>query len=89
MDERDVYLDMPAGPQVGQRRAIIHGNTPALKLLHEGGPVYFLFDLAEDPRELRDLAGDRKTLAPMMRAFDLKRASLHDVRVGSAPVAAR
>lgn len=80
MDERDIYLDIPAGPQVSQHRAIIHGPTPGLKLMHEGGPVFFLFDLGKDARELHDLAGDRKRLAPMMKAFQDKLASLHEVR---------
>ncbi len=51
VDERDVYIDMPAGPQVSQHRAFIHGDTPGLKLMAEGGPLYLLFDLS--PRSRR------------------------------------
>lgn len=75
-EERDIYLDMPAGPRVSQHRALIHGATPGLKLMHEGGPVYFLFDLAKDPGELHDLAGNRTMFGPVMQAFDAKLASL-------------
>jgi choline-sulfatase len=83
-DERDVYLDMPVGPQVREHRAIIHGPTPGLKLMYEGGPVFFLFDLGQDPNEFHDLAGDRKVLGPMMKALDAKVASLHQVHVTPA-----
>jgi choline-sulfatase len=87
-DERDIYLDIPAGPQVSQHRAIIHGPTPGLKLMHEGGPVFFLFDLSKDERELYDLAGDRKKLGPMMKVFSDKLASLHQVRAAALRTAA-
>jgi choline-sulfatase len=87
MDERDIYLDIPAGPQVRQHRAIIHGTTPGMKLMHEGGPVYFLFDLSKDERETSDLAGNRKTFLPMFAAFNDKLASLRQVRVISTTAA--
>jgi arylsulfatase A-like enzyme len=80
-EERDVYLDMPVGPQVHEHHAIIHGPTPGMKLLSEGGPVFFLFDLDKDAHEAKDLAGNRKLLAPMMKTFLEKKASVHEVRV--------
>ncbi len=84
VDERDVYIDMPAGPQVSQHRAFIHGDTPGLKLMAEGGPLYLLFDLARDPGELNDLSRDRALLAGMKSAYDDKAAGLHTIRVSPA-----
>jgi len=75
-EERDIYLDMPAGPRVSQHRALIHGATPGLKLMHEGGALYFVFDLSKDPGELQDLAGNRAMFAPLMQAFDDRLANL-------------
>ncbi len=88
-EERDIYLDMPVGPQVSEHRGIIHGPTPGMKLIWEGGPVYFLYDLAKDPHEARDLAGNRKVLAPVMRTFFDKLASLHQLRVTGPTSAVR
>jgi len=84
VDERDVYIDMPSGPQVSQHRAFIHGDTPGLKLMAEGGPVYLLFDLAHDPGELNDLSRDRAELARMKSAYEDKAAGLRTMRVNPA-----
>ena len=77
--ERDVYIDMPVGPYTGMRRAIIHGPTPGMKLIHFGGNNYSLFDLAADPGETTDLAGDKDRFAPVFAAFQAMRGSLHEV----------
>ncbi|HEY8040115.1 MAG TPA: hypothetical protein VIF15_09995, partial [Polyangiaceae bacterium] len=82
-------MDMPWGPQVSQHRAIIHGPTPGMKLLAEGGPVNLVFDLAKDPGELNDLSRDRAVLSRMMDAFDEKLSSLHEIHVDPAPYEAR
>jgi choline-sulfatase len=79
--ERDVYLDMPDGPFTHMRRAIIHGATPGMKLIHFGGRQYQLYDLATDPGEEEDLAGDPQKLAPMIRALQAKRAMLREIYV--------
>jgi arylsulfatase A-like enzyme len=79
-DERDVLLDMPWGTQVPQKRALLSGPSPGLKLLHEGGPIYLLYDLARDPGELNDIGNDRKALARMTALYEEKLASLHEVR---------
>ncbi len=90
MDECDIYCDMPAGPNVSQHRAIIHGTTPGMKLMSEGGPVFLLYDLARDPQELSDLSRrDRLGFAQMREAFDEKLASLHMIHVDPAPYEAR
>jgi arylsulfatase A-like enzyme len=79
--ERDILMDMPAGTQVSQHRAFIRGDTPGLKMMAEGGPLFFLFDLARDPGELNDLSRDRTTFAAMKAAYEEKAAELHPVRV--------
>jgi arylsulfatase A-like enzyme len=79
--ERDVYLDMPDGPYTRMRRGIIHGETPGMKLIHFGGRQYQLYDLAVDPAERDDLAGDPAKLGPMIEALQAKRAILKEVTV--------
>ncbi|MBV9948197.1 MAG: sulfatase-like hydrolase/transferase, partial [Myxococcales bacterium] len=79
--ERDVYFDMPDGPYTHMRRGIIHGPTPGLKLIHFGGQQYQLYDLATDPDEREDLAGDAAKLGPMIQALQAQRATLHEIYV--------
>jgi hypothetical protein len=75
---------------VSQHRAIIHGTTPGMKLMHEGGPVWHLYDLARDPQELSDLSRrDRLGFDEAREAFDDKLASLHMIHVDPAPYEAR
>jgi arylsulfatase A-like enzyme len=80
-EERDVYVDMPDGPYTHLRRAILHGPTPGMKLIHLGGRQYQLYDLARDPGEEEDLARDPARLGPMIDALQAKRATLHEVVV--------
>jgi arylsulfatase A-like enzyme len=90
MEERDIFIDMPAGPQVSMHRALIHGPTPGWKLLAEGSAWYLLFDLAHDPAEANDLAlRERAKFTEMRSAFDEKLATLHTIRVDPAPYQAR
>ena len=90
IDERDVFIDMPAGPQVSQHRAIIHGATPGMKLLAEGGPVNLLFDLSRDEGELEDLSRrNRPELYRMLDVFNEKHATLKEIHVNPAPYDAR
>ncbi len=79
--ERDVYIDMPIGPYTGMRRALIHGETPGKKLIQTGGNQYSLFDLAKDPGEKEDLAGDKAQLVPMQKAMQSLRAGLKEIEV--------
>jgi arylsulfatase A-like enzyme len=85
LEERDVLMDMPAGPQVAQRRALIHGTTPGMKLFHLGGWQYSLFDLSRDAAESADLARDKGALDPMIDAYQEKRASLREIYVEPDP----
>jgi hypothetical protein len=81
IDERDVFCDMPPGPRVSRHRALLHGPTPGMKLMAEGGPVFLVYDLAKDPGELNDLSRDRATLRRLLDAFDEKLSSLREMRV--------
>ncbi len=80
-EERDVFVDMPAGPYNGVRRAIITGPTPGMKLIHSGGNVYQLFDLKEDPAEKRDLSTDKEKMSPVLARMQAARARLQEVEV--------
>jgi arylsulfatase A-like enzyme len=80
-EERDVYIDMPAGPYNLPRRAFLHGETPGQKLIHFGAAVYQLFDLDGDPGERADLASDKAKLVPMVQAYQAFRAGLQEIDV--------
>ncbi|WP_394820659.1 sulfatase-like hydrolase/transferase [Pendulispora albinea] len=83
--ERDVYIDMPLGPYTGMRRAILHGPTPGMKLIHFGGNNYSLFDLAADPDEKDDLAQDKARFRPVYEAFQATRARMKEIDVKPEP----
>jgi choline-sulfatase len=86
VDERDVFLDMPSGPQVSQHRAFIHGPTPGMKLMVPGGGLYLLFDLNGDEAELEDLSRrDRPAFAGMVEDYQEKLSSLKEIRPNSGP----
>lgn len=80
-EERDVFVDMPAGPYNGIRRAVITGPSPGMKLINQGGATYQLFDLANDPREARDLSADKEKVAPVLERMQAIRARLKEVEV--------
>ena len=84
IEERDVLVDMPDGPHTRMRRALIRGANPGLKLIHSGGRQYQLYDLANDPGELVDLARDPEragSLVEMVDALAAKRATVSEVYV--------
>jgi arylsulfatase A-like enzyme len=85
LPERDVYIDMPAGPYNGARRAVISGPTPGMKLIHQGGSTYLLFDLAKDPKEAHDLSGDKDELTPMVQKLQAIRSRLKEIDVKRTP----
>ena len=77
--ERDVLVDMPAGPYNDARRALLSGDT---KLIVAGEARFDLFDLAADPAEADNLAGrDKPRLAAMKERYAALRARLREVRV--------
>ena len=78
-EERDVYVDMPAGPYNPAKRAIIFGPSPGVKLLHHGGNQYNLFDLAEDPGEKKDLSTDKPRLKEAIARMGALRGGLKEI----------
>ena len=80
-EERDVYVDMPAGPFNGLRRAVIYGPTPGMKLIHQGGFSYQLFDLANDPDEKKDLANDKEKREAAVAHMNAIRGRLKEIEV--------
>jgi arylsulfatase A-like enzyme len=85
IEERDVYIDMPPGPYNGPRRAVITGKTPGMKLIHQGGSTYLLFDLANDPKEAQNLATDKEKLEPVLQHMQQIRARLKEIEVKPDP----
>jgi arylsulfatase A-like enzyme len=79
LPERDVYIDMPQGPFNEMRRAHITGASPGTKLIDVAGRRFELYDLANDPDERENLAGDKARLAPFVDAFSQWRAQLHEL----------
>jgi choline-sulfatase len=80
-EERDVLIDMPPGPFTAMRHALIHGDTPGMKLIRLESGQYQLFDLASDPDEKEDLASDKEKLGEMIGLFQAKRATLKEIVV--------
>ncbi len=79
--ERDVYIDMPIGPYTGMRRALIHGDTPGVKLISFGN-AYQMFDLAKDPDEKQDLvSSDKPQFQDMLQRMKTLRSGLHEIDV--------
>ena len=74
--QREILADMPPGPFNEARRAYIRGD---MKLTVAGGVRYQLFDLATDPGEKKDLAGDKELLAEQRKHYDQFRARLREV----------
>jgi arylsulfatase A-like enzyme len=79
--ERDVYIDMPIGPNTLMRKAIITGKTPGMKLIYAGGKNYQLYDLAADPDEQKDLSQDGDTMKPVLEAFQAARSRVKEIDV--------
>jgi choline-sulfatase len=84
-EERDVYIDMPAGPYNGVKRAIITGPTPGMKLIHSGAYNYQLFDLSVDPDEKKDLSNDKEKLQAAIKAMNNVRGRLKEIEVKPNP----
>jgi arylsulfatase A-like enzyme len=84
-DERDVYIDMPPGPVVLMRRALIHGPTPGTKLFHRGANYYEMYDLAKDPEEGNDLMYDKARFREMLNALQEKRSRMKEIWVEPDP----
>ena len=79
LPERDVYIDMPEGPFNEMRRALITGRSPGAKVVDVGGRKFELYDLARDPDEQQNLAGDKAGTAPFVEAMQRFRGQLQEI----------
>lgn len=77
-EPRDIFIDMPAGPNNDERRCFIHGDR---KLTISNGVRYQLFDLASDPAEKNDLSENKDLLRANRALYDAFRTRLHEVFV--------
>lgn len=84
-EERDVFIDMPAGPYNTARRALVTGTTPGTKLIHFGGANYQLYDLATDPAEAHDLAADKTQRDAVVARMQALRGQLEEIEVKPSP----
>jgi arylsulfatase A-like enzyme len=79
--ERDVLVDMPAGPNNDERRAFIRGG----KKLYVAGSVRFtLFDLEKDPGE-KSALDDKALVAESRAAYQAFKSQLREVVVKPVP----
>jgi hypothetical protein len=68
---------MPAGPYNDARMAFIHKN---MKIVSSGGSRSEVYDLEQDPRELRNLSNTPEAKA-LESTFSLAKARLREVKV--------
>jgi hypothetical protein len=80
-EERDIFIDMPAGPFNDARRALVTGPSPGMKLIQKGPKLFELYDLASDPDETKNLAKDEARMREPMEHFEAIRASLKEIAV--------
>ncbi len=76
--QRDVYVDMPAGPYNELRRALIYGPSPGMKLISYRDERYELYDLATDPTEEHDLSSDSEKKHEALERLHGLRATLDE-----------
>jgi arylsulfatase A-like enzyme len=81
-EERDILVDMPAGPNNDERRAFIHEGR---KLYISNAVRFQLFDLEQDPGETNDLSGDKDLLTEMKSRYQDFRAGMREVIVRPVP----
>jgi arylsulfatase A-like enzyme len=79
--ERDVLVDMPAGPNNDERRALLRGG----KKLYVANSVRFtLFDLQNDPAE-KNASDDKALIADMKARYQAEKAQLREVAIKPVP----
>lgn len=76
--QRDVIVDMPAGPYNDARRSFIHGD---LKLTITNNATYELYDLAQDPAEAQNLWTKPEAKGDMADRYAAAKTRLREIRV--------
>jgi choline-sulfatase len=76
--QRDIIVDMPAGPYNDARRSFIHGD---LKLTISNNSGYELYDLAKDPAEAHNLWDKPEAKGDMADRYAAAKARLREIRV--------
>ncbi len=79
--ERQIFVDMSAGPNNAERQAYIHGN---LKLITSNGRPLGLYNLDSDPEEKHDLLDNEELKNTALAAFKALRRKLRVVRVAES-----
>jgi choline-sulfatase len=79
--EREILVDMPAGPHNDDRRAFIRGGK---KLSIAGSVRFTLFDLEQDPGE-KDASDDKTLIAEMKAQYRAYKSQLREVPVKAVP----
>ncbi len=77
-EERDILIDMPAGPYNDARRAFIHEG---LKLVISNGVARELYDLGKDPGEKRNLWKGTPEAKAIEPHYDAAISRLREIKV--------
>ncbi|HEX9295721.1 MAG TPA: sulfatase [Polyangiaceae bacterium] len=80
--ERDIFIDMPAGPHNDERRAFIRRGR---KLYISNAVRFQVFDLEDDPGEKNDRSDDKSLLSELRAQYEGFKATLREVRVKPLP----
>lgn len=76
--QRDIFIDMPAGPYNDARRSLIHGD---LKMIVSNDARFELYDLSADEAEKNNLWDNRELRRPVEERYAAARAGLQEIRV--------
>jgi arylsulfatase A-like enzyme len=79
--EREILVDMPAGPHNDDRRAFIRAGK---KLVIAGSVRFTVFDLEQDPGE-KDASDDKTVVAEMKAQYRVYKSRLREVSVKAVP----
>lgn len=76
LPERDLFVDMMKGPYNEERRAVITGTSPGIKLIDFEGHRTEVYDLASDPLEGKPLKKADPRFVEATEAYDRMKRSL-------------